>query len=118
MPSTSCPALPGVTPATTCVPYALHCVAWNEPSLPVIPCTTTRVLLLTRMLTINLSSFFPLSSLTRGNPFLRVAPSGRLLTHPPCPRRDTDLTHGARSGGPYTGRGCEHAWAARRQDPL
>ena len=23
----------------------------------------------------------------------------------------------ARSGGPYTGRGCEHAWAARRQDP-
>ena len=52
IPSTSWPALPGVTPATTCVPYALHCVAWNEPSLPVIPCTTTRVALFTNMLII------------------------------------------------------------------
>jgi hypothetical protein len=33
---------------------------------------------------------------------LRVAPNGRPA---------------ARSGGPYTGRGCEHGWAVRRQDP-
>jgi hypothetical protein len=31
------PPLPGVTPATTFVPYALICCAWNPPSRPVIP---------------------------------------------------------------------------------
>src|SRR6478672_1809003 len=41
---------------------------------------------------------FPLPALHT----LRVAPSGRPV---------------ARSGGPYTGRGCEHDWASRRQDP-
>src|SRR5205823_13162375 len=43
MPSTDCPALPGVTPATTLVPYALLRRAWKVPSFPVSPCTTTRV---------------------------------------------------------------------------
>ncbi len=37
MPSMSWPALPGVTPATTRVPYATHCRVWNWPSLPVMP---------------------------------------------------------------------------------
>src|SRR5213075_3262031 len=37
------PPFPGVTPATTLVPYAIICLAWNEPSRPVIPCTTRRV---------------------------------------------------------------------------
>ena len=32
MPSTSWPPLPGVTPATTCVPYCLLRVPWNRPS--------------------------------------------------------------------------------------
>ena len=29
------------TPATTCVPYAMHCLAWNAPAPPVMPWTTT-----------------------------------------------------------------------------
>jgi hypothetical protein len=36
-------ALPGVTPATTFVPYVLLRAAWNEPSRPVMPWTTRRV---------------------------------------------------------------------------
>src|SRR5438128_9662767 len=43
IPSTSCPALPGVTPANTCVPYLRLRSAWKRPSLPVRPCTTRRV---------------------------------------------------------------------------
>src|SRR5262245_41847479 len=43
MPSTLWPALPGVTPATTFVPYALLRVAWKAPSRPVMPWTTRRV---------------------------------------------------------------------------
>src|SRR5574341_1342644 len=50
IPSWTIPPFPGVTPATTCVPYSRHARAWNVPSLPVTPCTTTRVLLSTRML--------------------------------------------------------------------
>lgn len=37
------PPLPGVTPATTLVPYSIACCAWNDPFLPVMPCTRTRV---------------------------------------------------------------------------
>src|SRR3989304_2285717 len=44
------PPFPGVTPPTTVVPYSLQRAAWNAPSRPVIPCTTTRVDLLTRIL--------------------------------------------------------------------
>jgi len=29
--------LPGVTPATTLVPYSIICFAWNDPSRPVMP---------------------------------------------------------------------------------
>src|SRR5436190_11059020 len=43
IPSTSWPPLPGVTPATTCVPYARFRNVWNWPSLPVMPWTTRRV---------------------------------------------------------------------------
>ncbi len=43
MPSTSWPPLPGVTPATTRVPYSRQPRAWNVPSVPVMPCTTRRV---------------------------------------------------------------------------
>ena len=41
-PRTVCPALPGVTPAMTCVPYSRinRVRAW--PSRPVMPCTRTR----------------------------------------------------------------------------
>ncbi len=43
-PSKVCPPFPGVTPATTWVPYSIICFAWNEPSRPVIPCTMSLVL--------------------------------------------------------------------------
>src|SRR6186997_3300767 len=49
MPSTSVPPLPGVTPATTCVPYALLRSPWYLPWPPVRPCTMTLVSLLTKM---------------------------------------------------------------------
>src|ERR1700739_277719 len=42
-PSCVVPPLPGVTPPTTLVPYSAHPLAWNVPSLPVIPCTMSRV---------------------------------------------------------------------------
>ena len=45
-PTWSVPPLPGVTPATTFVPYSIICSVWKDPSLPVMPCTTRRVLLL------------------------------------------------------------------------
>src|SRR6478736_5509347 len=44
------PPLPGVTPATTFVPYACIWVAWNRPSRPVMPWTMRRVEWSTRML--------------------------------------------------------------------
>ena len=37
------PPLPGVIPATICVPYACIARLWNSPSRPVMPCTTSRV---------------------------------------------------------------------------
>ena len=37
MPSRLVPPFPGVTPATTLVPYSFIPRAWNEPSRPVIP---------------------------------------------------------------------------------
>src|SRR5437763_1553309 len=43
IPSTSLPPLPGVTPATIFVPYSRLRRAWNRPSRPVSPWTTTRV---------------------------------------------------------------------------
>src|SRR5215211_2734176 len=42
-PSYSCPPLPGVTPATTLVPLCSILPVWNAPSLPVMPCTRSRV---------------------------------------------------------------------------
>src|SRR5258705_4130465 len=38
-PSNIWPPLPGVTPATTLVPYSMQLLAWNAPELPVIPWT-------------------------------------------------------------------------------
>src|SRR5439155_12237208 len=49
-PSWVVPPLDGVTPPTTVVPYSLQRAAWNAPSRPVMPWTTTRVDLSTRML--------------------------------------------------------------------
>src|ERR1044071_218371 len=48
-PCSVCPPLPGVTPATTFVPYSIICFAWKLPSRPVIPWTSRRVSLLTRI---------------------------------------------------------------------
>src|SRR3984957_15758170 len=42
-PSCTVPPLPGVTPPTTLVPYSAQPLAWKVPSLPVIPCTISRV---------------------------------------------------------------------------
>src|SRR5271154_79929 len=42
-PSWMVPPLPGVTPPTTLVPYSAQPLAWKVPSLPVIPCTISRV---------------------------------------------------------------------------
>ena len=50
-PSTSWPPLPGVTPATTFVPYALLRRPWKRPSEPVSPATTRRVSLSTMIAT-------------------------------------------------------------------
>src|SRR5579875_1684117 len=50
-PWTCWPSRPGVVPPTTLVPYSSIWPAWNEPSRPVNPWTSTRVLLSTRMLT-------------------------------------------------------------------
>ena len=44
------PPRPGVQPATTFVPYSMQRSVWKPPSRPVMPCTRTRVSLLTRML--------------------------------------------------------------------
>src|SRR5258706_9878757 len=49
MPSTSRPPLPGVAPATTCVPYVRLRREWKVPSEPVMPCTTSFVSAPTRM---------------------------------------------------------------------
>src|ERR1700722_14319341 len=46
-PSCIVPPLPGVTPPTTFVPYSAQPLAWNVPSLPVMPCTISRVFLST-----------------------------------------------------------------------
>ena len=43
-PSTLCPPLPGVTPATTFVPYSRINRERARPSRPVMPCTSTRFL--------------------------------------------------------------------------
>ena len=50
-PSAVSPPRPGVTPATTFVPYSMQRRVWKLPSLPVMPWTTRRVLESTRMLT-------------------------------------------------------------------
>src|SRR6185437_13187532 len=49
VPSWTVPPLPGVTPATTWVPYSRHMRAWKLPSRPVMPWTSSRVFLSTRM---------------------------------------------------------------------
>src|ERR1700678_1042539 len=46
-PSCIVPPLPGVTPPTTFVPYSAQPLAWKVLSLPVIPCTISRVFLST-----------------------------------------------------------------------
>src|SRR5688500_12429404 len=56
MPSCLMPPLPGVTPPTTWVPYLTACTAWNVPSLPVSPCTSSFVFLSTN----TLMSYLPL----------------------------------------------------------
>src|SRR6266540_4670418 len=50
IPSWVVPPLPGVTPATTRVPYSRLASAWNVPSRPVRPWTRRRVSLPTQML--------------------------------------------------------------------
>src|SRR5712691_4124299 len=72
-PSTSRPPFPGVTPATTCVPYARFRRAWKAPSLPVMPWTTRRVA-----------------------PSIRIATSGRL---PGSVRELDGLRRGLQHGG-------------------
>src|SRR6185369_294608 len=63
IPSCVVPPFPGVTPATTFVPYSTICFAWNVPSLPVRPCTTRRVDLSTRTLNDECSSTWKSGSL-------------------------------------------------------
>ena len=45
-----CPPRPGVTPATTFVPYSMHRRVWKLPSRPVMPCTRTLLFRSTKML--------------------------------------------------------------------
>ncbi len=59
--SKSPPPFPGTTPATTCVPYSIICRAWKDPVEPVMPCTSTRVWLSTKMLMRPLAPQRPLS---------------------------------------------------------
>src|SRR5262245_3310931 len=44
------PPFPGVTPATSLVPYSMQFLEWNSPTLPVMPWQTTLVFLLINML--------------------------------------------------------------------
>src|ERR1041385_1775987 len=62
LPSNCCPPFPGVTPATTFVPYSIICLAWKEPSRPVMPWTTRRVRLSMKMLTPPVLSLSPPSA--------------------------------------------------------
>ena len=48
-PSAVSPPRPGVTPATTFVPYSMQRRVWKDPSLPVMPWTRRRVWLPTRI---------------------------------------------------------------------
>src|SRR5436305_15029352 len=50
VPSNTVPPLPGVTPATTLVPYSFAPLVWNAPVLPEMPWTSRRVFLSTRTL--------------------------------------------------------------------
>ena len=50
-PSNTWPPFPGVTPATTFVPYPIIWRVWDEPSRPVMPCTSRRVCWSAKMLT-------------------------------------------------------------------
>ena len=63
LPSNVWPPFPGVTPATTLVPYSIIWRAWNDPSRPVMPWMTRR-----------------------------VAPSAKTLTRPPAPAATTRCT--------------------------
>src|SRR5262249_42005787 len=74
-PSWTVPPLPGVTPPTTWVPYSLHRSAWNVPSRPVIPWTTTRVSRPTRML-IRLTFLVARRPLSEPNSQSRLDPGG------------------------------------------
>src|SRR5262249_22531902 len=75
MPSTSCPALPGVTPATTLVPEFLLLVAWYVPSRPVMPETTSLVSLSIR------TAISDLLPLRQGDDLLRRLVHGRRGVH-------------------------------------
>src|SRR5690554_1935181 len=74
-PSTSPPPLPGVTPATTCVPYARINRVRAMPSRPVMPCTSTRCVLSVR---IAISRLAALRRLARSK-------SGERQMHIPAP---------------------------------
>src|SRR5437867_2640017 len=78
-PSCVVPPLPGVTPPTTCVPYSLERAAWNAPSLPVIPCTTTRVDRSTRIGIIGAAALFAVSPLGEFDGFFRAV--GHVVGH-------------------------------------
>src|SRR5437773_7779256 len=78
-PSCVVPPLPGVTPPTTCVPYSLERAAWNAPSLPVIPCTTTRVDRSTRIGIIGAAALFAVSPSGEFDGFSRVV--GHVIVH-------------------------------------
>src|SRR5258708_7180894 len=49
--SNFCPPFPGVTPPTMRVPYSSICLAWNDPSRPVMPWTIRFVFRFANMLT-------------------------------------------------------------------
>src|SRR5207249_12228662 len=68
-PSCVLPPLPGVTPPTTCVPYSLERAAWNAPSLPVIPSTTTQVDRATRIGSIGDAALFAVFALAEFDSF-------------------------------------------------
>src|SRR6266545_7721409 len=93
-PSTVAPALPGVTPATTWVPYSFICRAWKPPAEPVMPWTSRRVSLPTSTL-MNAAPFVPgwrraLDGRARRQP---TSPGGRASARRPPRRRSLGQLH-------------------------
>src|SRR5581483_2608986 len=94
-PWASAPPRPGVTPATTLVPYARICSAWKPPSRPVMPWTRSRVSRSTRIAILRRRLLFSREADRGASGLLRIA--------------DRDQAGALQQGQPLGGAGAGHA---------